>query len=261
MARWVGAPRVQALLNRLIGAVRAADPGSLVTYAAYPSTEYIYSGAGLNVDVVSFNVYLEVRLAGAAGAAWLQLQLAGRRARARRAAGRPARRSRLRTHQHALRPLYPRNAAQDVKSFEDYLPRLQNMAGHRPLLISEMGLDTARNNNTEQAALLAAQLPAAFAAGAAGTFVFSWTDEWHRGGKDVEDWDFGLVTRARRPKPALAAVAAAYAAAPFNASAPWPSITVAVATYNNEATLWGTCRALSQVRAAAAVAAGVGAAC
>lgn len=61
LARWVGAPRVQAMLNRLIAAVREADPGALVTYAGYPSTEYIYSGAGLNVDVVSFNVYLEAR--------------------------------------------------------------------------------------------------------------------------------------------------------------------------------------------------------
>ena len=32
----------------------------------------------------------------------------------------------------------------------------------------------------------------------AGVFVFSWTDEWHRGGFDIEDWDFGLVDRDRR---------------------------------------------------------------
>ncbi len=43
-------------------------------------------------------------------------------------------------------------------------------------------------------------------AGCAGAFVFAWTDEWHRGGFDVEDWDFGLTRRDRRPKPALAAV-------------------------------------------------------
>ena len=29
--------------------------------------------------------------------------------------------------------------------------------------------------------------------GCAGTFVFAWTDEWHRGGHDIEDWDFGLT--------------------------------------------------------------------
>ena len=41
-------------------------------------------------------------------------------------------------------------------------------------------------------------------AGCAGAFVFAWTDEWHRGGHDIEDWDFGLVTATARPKPALA---------------------------------------------------------
>ena len=44
-----------------------------------------------------------------------------------------------------------------------------------------------------------------FAGGCAGAFVFAWTDEWFRGGYDIDDWDFGLTTRDRRPKPALAA--------------------------------------------------------
>ena len=51
------------------------------------------------------------------------------------------------------------------------------------------------------------QVDAAFSAGCAGTFVFAWTDEWHRGEDEVLDWDFGLTDRARRPKPALEAVA------------------------------------------------------
>ena len=46
----------------------------------------------------------------------------------------------------------------------------------------------------------------AFAAGCAGAFVFAWTDEWHRGGVEIDDWDFGLVDRQRRAKPALGAV-------------------------------------------------------
>ena len=32
---------------------------------------------------------------------------------------------------------------------------------------------------------------------APGAFVFAWTDEWHRGGFDIDDWDFGLVDRER----------------------------------------------------------------
>lgn len=77
---------------------------------------------------------------------------------------------------------------------------------------------------------------ATFASGAAGAFVFSWTDEWHRGGEDVYDWEFGLVDRERRPKPALAAVQAAYAAAPL-ALPEWPRVSVVVCTYNGSATI------------------------
>ena len=46
------------------------------------------------------------------------------------------------------------------------------------------------------------QLRSAFDAGCAGAFVYSWTDEWHRGGEDVDDWAFGLVRRDRSPKTA-----------------------------------------------------------
>jgi GT2 family glycosyltransferase len=68
-------------------------------------------------------------------------------------------------------------------------------------------------------------------------FVFSWTDEWHRGGHDVDDWDFGLVDRERRPKPALAAVAAAFADGPFGPDATWPRMSVIVCTYNGSRTI------------------------
>ena len=45
---------------------------------------------------------------------------------------------------------------------------------------------------------------AAFEEGACGAVAFAWTDEWWRGGHPVEDWAFGLVDAARRPKPAAA---------------------------------------------------------
>ena len=51
--------------------------------------------------------------------------------------------------------------------------------------------------------LISSQVRATFAAGSSGTFVFAWTDEWARGGSPVDDWDFGIATRDRRPKPAL----------------------------------------------------------
>ena len=44
------------------------------------------------------------------------------------------------------------------------------------------------------------QIETIFEGGCAGAFVFAWTDEWHRGGYDIEDWDFGLTTRDRQAK-------------------------------------------------------------
>ena len=81
-----------------------------------------------------------------------------------------------------------------------YLARLQNLAGERPLLLAEVGLDSRRNGEEAQAATLKWQIETIFEGGCAGAFVFAWTDEWHRGGYDIEDWDFGLTTRDRRAK-------------------------------------------------------------
>ncbi|HXV06350.1 MAG TPA: glycosyltransferase [Solirubrobacterales bacterium] len=126
---------------------------------------------------------------------------------------------------------------EDEATFESYLARLQNLCGERPLLIAETGLDSRRHGERAQAKALGWQVRHAFGTGAAGVFVFSWTDEWHRGGHDVEDWDFGLVDRQRRPKPALGAVRDAFAAAPFAADGPWPRVSVVVCTHNGERTL------------------------
>ncbi|HLB20479.1 MAG TPA: glycosyltransferase, partial [Solirubrobacteraceae bacterium] len=122
-------------------------------------------------------------------------------------------------------------------TFESYLARLQNLSGDRPLLVSEAGLDSRRHGADAQARALDWQVRQAFATGAAGLFVFSWTDEWHRGGHEVTDWDFGLVDRGRTPKPALEVVSRAFASSPFHPDGPWPKISVVVCTHNGEATL------------------------
>jgi O-antigen biosynthesis protein len=126
---------------------------------------------------------------------------------------------------------------EDERTYESYLARLQNLSGDRPLLITEVGIDSRRNGEAAQARALEWQVRHAFGTGAAGVFVFSWTDEWHRGGHDVTDWDFGLVDRQRQPKPALAAIRGAFAAAPFAASGPWPRVSVVVCTHNGQSTL------------------------
>ena len=46
--------------------------------------------------------------------------------------------------------------------------------------------------------------------GACGAVVFTWTDDWWRGGRAVDDWAFGLVDSDRRPKPAYEAVRRAF---------------------------------------------------
>ena len=121
--------------------------------------------------------------------------------------------------------------------FESYLARLQNIAGNRPLMMSELGLDSLRNGEDAQARSLDLQVRSAFAGGCAGAFVFSWTDEWHRHGADVEDWAFGLTRADRSPKPALQAVREAFAQLPFPRSGSWPRISVVVCTYNGARTI------------------------
>ena len=122
-------------------------------------------------------------------------------------------------------------------ALDGYLARLQNIAGDRPLVMAEIGLDSRRNGEPAQAEALAWQVRACFAAGCAGAFVFAWTDEWWRGGHDIQDWDFGLVTRGRVPKPALAAVGRAFAEVPFPPAVGWPRVSVVVCTYNGSQTI------------------------
>jgi GT2 family glycosyltransferase len=126
------------------------------------------------------------------------------------------------------------------KPLQAYLARLHNIAGDRPLLITEIGLDSRSHGADVQARVLERQLRAAYASGCAGAFVFSWTDEWHRGGADVDDWHFGLVDHERRPKPALAAVTETFADVPFALNTRRPRISVVVCSHNGERTI-GRC--------------------
>ena len=128
-----------------------------------------------------------------------------------------------------------------------YLGRLQNLAGDRPLIMSELGLDGLRNGDEAQADAIAWQIRSTFAAGCAGAFVFSWTDEWYRGGAEVDDWAFGLTDCDRQPKPALMAAQRAYAEVPFAPECPLPSISVVVCVYNGESTLRDCCEGLLEL--------------
>jgi GT2 family glycosyltransferase len=191
IVRWHGARRIERFLHRLYLSVKAEDPGALITYVNYPTTEYLQLPF---LDFVSFNVYLEAE---------------------------------------------DRLAA--------YLARLQNLAGDRPLVLAEIGLDSRRNGEEGQARALDWQVRTAFSAGCAGAFVFAWTDEWHRGGFDIEDWDFGLTDRERRPKPALTTIRRTYEETPLQADLTWPRVSVIVCSYNGSRTMRDCCEGLCKL--------------
>src|SRR5262245_12646201 len=189
VVRWYGRTRIVSFLRRLAEAVRREDPGALVTYVNFPTTEYLDLPF---VDFLCFNVYLEER-----------------------------------------------------ENLRRYLARLQNLAGERPLVMAEIGLDSRRNGEDAQADALRWQIETCFEAGVAGAFVFAWTDEWHRGGFAIEDWDFGLTTRDRRAKPALSAVTDAFRSVPFRPGVQWPRVSVVVCSFNGSLTIEETLEALS----------------
>jgi O-antigen biosynthesis protein len=176
VVRWHGAARIERFLRRLYESVKQTSPGALVTYANYPSTEYLDLSF---LDFASFNVYLE-----------------------------------------------------ESDAFARYINRLQHLAGNNPLLITELGLDSRRAGEPAQARALEAQVRSALAGGCAGVCIFSWTDEWSRGGYEILDWQFGITTRDRTPKLALEVVRRTWAQAPFALEAHLPRVSVVVCPFN-----------------------------
>ena len=191
IVRWHGRQRMERFLERLYRAAKEEAPEAIVTYANYPSTEYLHLPF---LDVVCFNVFVE-----------------------------------------------------DPRLLAAYLVHLQTIAGDRPLIVSELGLCSRHHGTGTQAESVGEQIATAFEAGCAGCCVFAWTDEWTRGDRAVEDWDFGCVDRVREPKPALDAVCEAYAHAPFSPDHTWPRVTVVVCTYNGAKTISGCVEALARL--------------
>jgi GT2 family glycosyltransferase/exo-beta-1,3-glucanase (GH17 family) len=183
VVRWVGTERATSWIDGLAGTVHEADADHLVTYANYPTAEYL-SPEGL--DFLTFNVFLE--------------------------------------RQPDLRR---------------YLTRLHNLAGDRPLVLGEFGLDSAGTPDGEarQAEMLDWQLETATERGVAGTCIFSWTDEWWVGDAEVTGWHFGLTRADRSPKPALEVATAWNDRTVGDLDFDWPSVSVVVCAYNGEATL------------------------
>ncbi len=136
---------------------------------------------------------------------------------------------------------------EDSGPFEAYLHRLQNLTGDRPLVLTEIGLDSGTHGEQAQAETIDWQVRGAFATGCAGAFAFAWTDEWHRGGVEITDWQFGLTDRERAPKPALTRLSAAFASVPLDLGPAAPRVSVLICTYNGARTLGETCAAVAQL--------------
>ncbi|MEI6653203.1 MAG: glycosyltransferase [Verrucomicrobiota bacterium] len=95
---------------------------------------------------------------------------------------------------------------EEESALRSYIKRLHHIAGDRPLVISEFGLDSRRNGLHTQAAALGWALRAAVELETAGMTVYAWSDRWWNAGAEVLDWDFGLVDREDKAKPALEVV-------------------------------------------------------
>jgi hypothetical protein len=172
-------------LRELVDAAKTADPDVLVSYANFPSTEYLETDF---TDFLAFNVYL---------------------------------------HRE--------------EDFRRYLFHLLNLAGDRPLVLTEIGMDSIREGVQSQAKFLSQQLSASFEMGVAGAVIFSWTDDWHAfsgaEGFQVDDWAFGLVERNRQKKPSFWAVKNFYDGSLPPALPSYPKVSVIVCAYNGERTM------------------------
>ena len=87
--------------------------------------------------------------------------------------------------------------------FSSYLPRLHNIAGDRPVVISEFGLDTQSNTESQQKETLAWYIHECLTSGLAGSTIYAWSDRWLNGTRIMDDWSFGLTRRDGSAKPTL----------------------------------------------------------
>lgn len=135
------------------------------------------------------------------------------------------------------------------KQFRNYLARLQNIAGEKPLLLGEYGIDTFREYPEEkQAEILENHVRAVFDEGCVGTFIFSFTDDWFTHGWQIEDWAFGIVRRDRTPKLAYHRLTPLFHRAPQLADDKLPMMSVIICSYNGASTVESCLRSMERLR-------------
>jgi O-antigen biosynthesis protein len=125
-------------------------------------------------------------------------------------------------------------------AFRNYLAKLQMSADAKPLVLGEIGVDSIREGEPRKSEMLAWQIEETFQAGLAGAVVFSFTDDWWRDGRQVENWGMGVTTRDRVLKPSADSLRKSFAAAPYFPLPAYPKVSVVVCSYNADRTL-GAC--------------------
>lgn len=136
----------------------------------------------------------------------------------------------------------------DDKVFRNYLARLQSIAGEKPLMMGEYGIDTHREHPEErQAEILGNHVRAVFDEGLVGTFIFSFTDDWHTHGFQIEDWKFGVTRRDRSRKPAFHVVKALFNLAPQLTTLTLPKASVVICSYNGASTVESCLRSMQRI--------------
>lgn len=123
------------------------------------------------------------------------------------------------------------------KPFENYLARLQMLAGAKPIILGEFGFDSIRVGEEAKCEMLSWQIETIFRSGFAGAIVFSFTDDWYRGGRKITDWKMGITTEDRQKKPSFYTVQRHFNIAPYYPLEKYPKISVVVACYNGARTL------------------------
>src|SRR6185295_13023057 len=88
-----------------------------------------------------------------------------------------------------------------------------------------------------QAEFLKSHVVEATMVGLAGSFVFSWTDEWCTGGFPIENWAFGITHADRSPKASFHALREVYESRTAELLPEPPRVSVVVCTYNGGRTL------------------------
>lgn len=193
IVRYSGRDEIEAFIDDLVDTAKSVAPDCLVTFANFPTTEYLLPR---KIDFVCFNVYLH-----------------------------------------------------DDSALRAYLGRLQSIAGEKPLILGEYGIDTFREaSEADQATRLAGHIRAVFDEGLAGSFVFAFTDDWHTHGYAIEDWKFGIVRKDRTPKPAFDALAEVWRRVPQLTDLSLPFVSVIICSYNGASTVESCLRSMLGIR-------------